>query len=222
MQPQAQRSEDQTRVGVTSAPSATSGIEERQNGPPNPKGWDKITEKDLKTSDWAKDSSNKFYSLTEKSDVSSGEHSFSETGSSEDSETGNKSSSNEPTVRQLRWQRKCTKVRPDPQEGLEFSTSTGSRTLKWDYSGIRLTDTPTTSGQELVNNNMEGSTGGPASGLCLAGADSGMLHLIYNSIKELQTETRIESRRARVSTKRLQGTVRKVAKSCMEIEAKLS
>ncbi|KAJ1088350.1 hypothetical protein NDU88_001507 [Pleurodeles waltl] len=34
-------------------------------------------------------------------------------------------------------------------------------------------------------------------------------------------ETRIESRRARVATKRLQGTVRKVAKSCTEIEAKL-
>ncbi|KAJ1096913.1 hypothetical protein NDU88_002043 [Pleurodeles waltl] len=76
-QPQAQRSEDQTRVGVASAPSATSGIEEWQNVPPNPKGWDKITEKDLKTSDWAKDSSNTFYSLTEESDLSSGEHSFS-------------------------------------------------------------------------------------------------------------------------------------------------
>ncbi|KAJ1201668.1 hypothetical protein NDU88_005474 [Pleurodeles waltl] len=50
-----------------------------------------------------------------------------------------------------------------PQEGPEFSTSTGGRTLKWDYSGIRLTVTPTTSGQELVNNNMEASTGGPAS-----------------------------------------------------------
>ncbi|KAJ1115872.1 hypothetical protein NDU88_004093 [Pleurodeles waltl] len=49
-----------------------------------------------------------------------------------------------------------------------------------------------------------------------------MLQSIYNSIKELQTETRIESRRARVTTKRLQGTVRKVAKSCTEIEAKLS
>ncbi|KAJ1186424.1 hypothetical protein NDU88_003205 [Pleurodeles waltl] len=40
-------------------------------------------------------------------------------------------------------------------------------------------------------------------------------------MKEFQTETRIESRRARVATKRLQGTVRKVAKSCTQIEAKL-
>ncbi|KAJ1213499.1 hypothetical protein NDU88_001136 [Pleurodeles waltl] len=35
---QAQRSENQTRVGATSAPSATSGIEERKNVPPNLKG----------------------------------------------------------------------------------------------------------------------------------------------------------------------------------------
>ncbi|KAJ1105049.1 hypothetical protein NDU88_002457 [Pleurodeles waltl] len=89
-------------------------------GPPNPKGWGKITEKDLKTFDWAKDSSDKSYSLTEESDVSSGEHTFSETGSSEASETGNKSSSNEPTVRQLRRHRKCTKVRPGFQEGLKI------------------------------------------------------------------------------------------------------
>ncbi|KAJ1092223.1 hypothetical protein NDU88_005335 [Pleurodeles waltl] len=171
--------------------------------------------------DWAKDSSNEFYCLTEESDLSSGEHSFSESGSSETSETGNKSSSNEPTVRQLRRQRKCTKIRSGPQEGLEIPTSTGGRTLKWDYSGIRLTDTPTTSGQELVNNNMAGNTGGPASNICSAGADSEMLQSIYNSIKELQTETRIESHRARVVTKRLQGTVRKAAKSCTEIEAKL-
>ncbi|KAJ1144187.1 hypothetical protein NDU88_010489 [Pleurodeles waltl] len=109
-QPQAQRSEDLTRVGGVSAQSATSGIEERPNGATEPKRVEKITEKDLKISDWAKDSSDKFYSLTEESDDSSGEHSFSETGSSETSETGNKSSSNEPTVRQLRRHRKCTKV----------------------------------------------------------------------------------------------------------------
>ncbi|KAJ1204266.1 hypothetical protein NDU88_008047 [Pleurodeles waltl] len=51
--------------------------------------------------------------------------------------------------------------------------------------------------------------------------DSEMLQSIYDSIKELQTETRAESRRATVATKRLQGTVRKVVKSCIEIEGKL-
>ncbi|KAJ1099370.1 hypothetical protein NDU88_004472 [Pleurodeles waltl] len=49
-----------------------------------------------------------------------------------------------------------------------------------------------------------------------------MLQSIYNSIKELQTVTRIENRSARVGTKHLQGTVRKLAKSCTEIEAKLN
>ncbi|KAJ1177249.1 hypothetical protein NDU88_002510 [Pleurodeles waltl] len=218
---QVQRFENQTRVGATSDSIATLGIEELQNMPLNPKGWDKVTEKDLKPLDWAKDSSDKCYSLTKESDLSRGEHSFSESGSSETSEIGNISSSNEPTVRQLRWQRKCTKIRPGPQEGPELSTSTGSKTLKWDYSGIGLTDTPALSGQQLVNNNMEGSTGGPTSSVCSAGTDSGMLQSIYNSIKELQTETRIGNRRAKVATKCMQGTVRKVAKSCIEIEAKL-
>ncbi|KAJ1164199.1 hypothetical protein NDU88_004644 [Pleurodeles waltl] len=201
VQPQGQRSENQTRVGATSIPSSTLGIEEMQKIPSSPKGWKKVIEKDLKSSDWAKDSSDKCYSLTEDSDLSSGEHSLSESGSSETSETGNKSSSNEPTVRQLRRQWKFTKIRPSPQEGFEIPTSTGGRTLKWDYSGIGLTDTPTTSSQELVNNNMEGNIGGTASNTCSAGADSGMLQSINNSIKDLQTEIRIESRRARVATK---------------------
>ncbi|KAJ1161266.1 hypothetical protein NDU88_001753 [Pleurodeles waltl] len=175
--------------------------------PLSPKKWNKATEKDLKSSDWVKDSSDKFYSLTEESALSSGEHSFSESSSGETSEAGNKSSSNEPTVRQLRRQRKCTKPRPCSQEDPENSTSTGGRTLKWDYSGISLTDSPTTNDQGSVNNNMEGNIGGPASNMCVAGTEAGMLQPIYNSIKELQTETRIESRRARVATKRLQGTV---------------
>ncbi|KAJ1175542.1 hypothetical protein NDU88_000829 [Pleurodeles waltl] len=52
--------------------------------------------------------------------------------------------------------------------------------------------------------------------------DSEMLQSVHNSIKELQTETRAESRRARLATKQLQGTVRKVVKSCIEMEGKLS
>ncbi|KAJ1156994.1 hypothetical protein NDU88_009710 [Pleurodeles waltl] len=189
--------------------------------PLSPKKWNKATEKDLKSSDWVKDSSDKFYSLTEESDLSSGEHSFSESSSGETSEAGNKSSSNEPTVRQLRRQRKCTKPRPCSQEDPENLTSTGGRTLKWDYSGIRLTDPPTTNDQGPVNNNMEGNISGPASNMGVVGTEAGMLQSICNSIKELKSETRIESRRARVATKRLQGTVHKVAKSCTEIEAKL-
>ncbi|KAJ1205885.1 hypothetical protein NDU88_001310 [Pleurodeles waltl] len=185
-------------------------------------GGDKETERSLKPPDWAKDSGDKFYSLTEESDLTSGEHSLSESGSSMSSEIGNISSSNEPTVRQLRRHRKCTKMRYGPNEGTELSTFSDSKTLKLDYYGIRLTDIPAANGQQMANNKMEGSIGGPTSSTCMVGDDSGMLQSTYNSIKELQTETRIENRCARVETKRLQGTVRKVAKSCTEIETKLS
>ncbi|KAJ1200164.1 hypothetical protein NDU88_003991 [Pleurodeles waltl] len=220
--PQAQQPGNSTRVEDASNISATLGAKTGQNTLLKPGGRDK--EKETKTLDWAKDSVDKFYSLTEESDLSSGEHGLSESGSSISSEMGNISSSNEPTVRQARRQHKCTKIRSGSQEVTEFSTSSGSKTLKWDYSGIRLTDATDinpTSGQQLADNNMEGSTGDVISGARLVGTDSGMLQSIYNSIKELQTETRIENRHARVATKRLQGTVRKVAKSCTEIEAKL-
>ncbi|KAJ1133137.1 hypothetical protein NDU88_011434 [Pleurodeles waltl] len=220
-QPQAQQPEHQIREGTVSASGSALDSEDLHKISGNPKGWNKATGKDPKSVDWGKDSSDKFYSLTEESDLSSGDHSFGESDSSETSEAGNKSSSNEPTVRQLRRQRKSAKSQPCSQEDFENSTSTGGRTLKWDYSGIGLTDTPTTNNQGSVNNNMEGGTGGPASNLCVTGTEAGMLQSIYSSIKELQTETRIESRHARVATKRLQGTVRKVAKSCTEIGAKL-
>ncbi|KAJ1084479.1 hypothetical protein NDU88_004626 [Pleurodeles waltl] len=102
-----------------------------------------------------------------------------------------------------------------------------SRTLRWDYSGIGLADTPTVGNQGPANDNNETDLGASAGGIGNSGnthamgTEAGILQSIYSSIKELQTETRIESRRARVATKRLQGSVRKVAKSCMEIEAKL-
>ncbi|KAJ1089033.1 hypothetical protein NDU88_002186 [Pleurodeles waltl] len=189
---------------------------------------DKDNEKEMKILDWAKDTGDKFYSLTEESDFSSAdEHSPSDSGSSISSERGNASSSNEHTVRQRRRQRKCTKTRSGSQEGTEFSASSGSNTLKWDYSSINLTDVTRTTdmstmgGQQLVNKDRGENNGGTKSDICAASTDSGMLQSIFNSIKEFQTETRIESRRARVAVKRLQGTVRKVTKSCIEMEAKL-
>ncbi|KAJ1175804.1 hypothetical protein NDU88_001089 [Pleurodeles waltl] len=191
-------------------------------------GGDEDNEKEMKILDWAKDTGDKFYSLTEESDFSSAdEHSPSDSGSSISSEGGHASSNNEPTVRQRRRQRKCTKTRSGSQEGTEFSASSGSKTLKWDYSSINLTDVTRTTdmstmgGQQLLNNDRGENNGGTKSDICAASTDSGMLQSIFNSIKEFQTETRIESSRARVATKRLQGTVRKVAKSCTEIEAKL-
>ncbi|KAJ1162830.1 hypothetical protein NDU88_003295 [Pleurodeles waltl] len=183
---------------------------------------DKETEKSLKPPDWAKDGGDKFYSLTEESDLTSSEHNLSESGSSRSSETENISSSNKPTVRQQQQHRKCTKVWSCPTGGTEISKFSGSKTFKCDYSGIRLTDIPTANGQQMANNNMEGNIVGLASSTCTASFESGMLQSIYNSIKELQTETRIENHSAKVATKRLQGTVLKVAKSCTEIEGKLN
>ncbi|KAJ1198641.1 hypothetical protein NDU88_002480 [Pleurodeles waltl] len=155
------------------------------------------------------------------SDLSSGDHSFGGSDDSETSEAENKSSSNVPTVRQLRRHRKSLKIRPCSQECLENLTSTGGRILKLDYSGIGLADAPSITNQGSVNDNKETDTGLPTYNSSTMGAETGMLQSIYSSIKELQTETRIESRRARIATKRLQGTVRKVAKSCTEIETKL-
>ncbi|KAJ1149636.1 hypothetical protein NDU88_002443 [Pleurodeles waltl] len=63
----------------------------------SPKKWGKIIGKDPQFVDWGKDSSDKFYSLTEESDLSSGDHSFGGSDDSETSEAENKSSSNEPT-----------------------------------------------------------------------------------------------------------------------------
>ncbi|KAJ1132185.1 hypothetical protein NDU88_010512 [Pleurodeles waltl] len=85
------------------------------------------------------------------------------------------------------------------------------RTLKWDYSGIGLADTPTIGNQGPVNDKIEIDTGAPAGNAGNAyamGTEAGILQSIYSSIKELQIETRIERRRARIATKRLQGTVR--------------
>ncbi|KAJ1081157.1 hypothetical protein NDU88_001340 [Pleurodeles waltl] len=177
--------------------------------------------------DWGKDNSDKFYSLTEESDLSSADRSLSESDESESYEAGNKSLNCEFTVRHIR-QRRSAKPHSDSQECHENAASMSGRTLRWDYSGISLADTPTAGNQGSVNDRNESDMGASAGDIGnlvnthVNGTDAGILQSIYNSIKELQSETRIESRRARIATKKLQGSVRKVAKSCIEIEAKLS
>ncbi|KAJ1195770.1 hypothetical protein NDU88_005038 [Pleurodeles waltl] len=213
--------EHQSGEGTASTSGPATEREDLHKSLGSPERWGKITGKDPQFVDWGKDNIDTFYSLTEESDLSSGDHSFGGSDVSETSEAENKSSSNEPTVRQLRQQQKSVKTRPCSQEGLENSTSTGGRTLKWDYSGIGLADSPSISNQGSVNGNKETDTGAPACNSSAMGTEAGMLQSIYSSIKELQTKTRIESRRARIATKRLQGTVRKVAKSYTEIETKL-
>ncbi|KAJ1208936.1 hypothetical protein NDU88_004315 [Pleurodeles waltl] len=199
----------------------------KNDGSTNPIESPKKQDKIYLLTDWGKDNSDKFYSLTEESDLSSADHSHSDSDESESYEAGNKSLNCEFTVRQIR-QRRSAKPHSDSQECHENATSMSGRTLRWDYSGISLADTSTAGNQGSVNDRNESDMGASAGDIGnsannhMNGTEAGILQSIYNSIKELQTETRIESRRARIATKKLQGSVRKVAKSCMEIEAKLS
>ncbi|KAJ1115644.1 hypothetical protein NDU88_003866 [Pleurodeles waltl] len=198
--------EHESGEGTASTSGPATEREDLHKSLGSPKRWGKITGKDPQFVDWGKDNSDKFYSLTEESDLSSGDHSFGGSDYSEKSEAEQTLSSNKPTVGQLCRQRKSVKTRPCSQEVLENSTSTGGRTLKWDYSGIGLADSPCISNQGSVNGKKERDTGAPACNSSAMGTEAGMLQSIYSSIKELQTETRIKIRRARITTKRLQGT----------------
>ncbi|KAJ1130430.1 hypothetical protein NDU88_008783 [Pleurodeles waltl] len=103
---QAQRSEilaERETVGDMDDTTTTLSTEGLQYVSPKLMAGDKEIEKSLKPPDWAKDGGDKFYSLTEESDLS-------KSGSSISSETGNISSSKEPTVRQQQRHRKRTKV----------------------------------------------------------------------------------------------------------------
>ncbi|KAJ1216317.1 hypothetical protein NDU88_003920 [Pleurodeles waltl] len=100
-----------------------------------------------------------------------------------------------------------------------------SKTLKWDYLGTKLTGTakvPIPDVQLNADRGADGRVGCPVLSIGTTSTDSEMLQSIYDSIEELQTETKVESRRAQIATKRLQGTVHKVVKSCIEIEEKLN
>ncbi|KAJ1164828.1 hypothetical protein NDU88_005262 [Pleurodeles waltl] len=162
---QIEQPEPQSREGTVSTTGPVAEREDLHGAHGSPKRWGKTTGKDPQLVDWGKDRSDKFYSLTEESDPSSVDYSLSESEDSETSAAGNKSSSNEPTVQQPCRQRKSVKTQPCSQEGSENSTSMGGRTLKWDYSGIGLTDTPTISNQGSVNGKMETDTGAPAGNL---------------------------------------------------------
>ncbi|KAJ1092792.1 hypothetical protein NDU88_005902 [Pleurodeles waltl] len=218
---QSEHSEPRSREGTVTLTGLIMEKVDQQEAHGSPKRWGKTTGKDSQLMDWGKDSSDTFYSLTEESDPSSSDYNLSESEDSEISATVNISSSNEPTLRQPRRQRKSVKIRPCYQEGSENSMSMGGKTLKWDYSGIGLADTPTLSHQGSTNGKMEKETGARPNTSSMMGTEAGLLQSIYSSIKELQTETRIESRRARIATKRLQGLVRKVVKSCTEIKVRL-
>ncbi|KAJ1178806.1 hypothetical protein NDU88_004048 [Pleurodeles waltl] len=93
--------------------------------------------------------------------------------------------------------------------------------FKWDYLGTRLTGLEKDSKLDPPPN-IDGGEDCPASSNRATGTDAKMPQMIYDMIRELQTETMAESRRARIATKHLQCAVCKVVKSCTEIEEKLS
>ncbi|KAJ1210878.1 hypothetical protein NDU88_006240 [Pleurodeles waltl] len=114
--PPAQQYATAIQGGDLSNIKQTWGSAEEQSISQSLGGGDKDNEKEMKILDWAKDTGDKFYSLTEESDFSSAdEHSPSDSGSSISSEEGNASSNNELTVQQRWRQRKCTKTRSGSQ-----------------------------------------------------------------------------------------------------------
>ncbi|KAJ1190478.1 hypothetical protein NDU88_007216 [Pleurodeles waltl] len=111
----AQRSEIPAKRGAagdvddTTTTTTTLGTEGWQHLSSKLMAGDKEIEKILKPPDWAKDGVYKLHSLTEESDITSSEHDLNETGSSKSSETGDISSSKEPTVRQQQRHRNTQK-----------------------------------------------------------------------------------------------------------------
>ncbi|KAJ1088592.1 hypothetical protein NDU88_001749 [Pleurodeles waltl] len=168
--------------------------------------------------EWPKDGGDKCYSLTEDSDSTNSDQGSSESRDSISSKSASFISLTESTVRQ---QQRKSKGRVPSGDGVEPSAQT-RKAVKWDYSGTNLMSTAEVYSLEVQDN---AEKRGDVAWFFNIGArhtDSEMLQSIYDSIKELQTETRAESRWARMAAEHLQGTVRKVVKSCAEVEGKLS
>ncbi|KAJ1170776.1 hypothetical protein NDU88_002648 [Pleurodeles waltl] len=98
--------------------------------------------------------------------------------------------------------------------------------LKWDYSGIRLSHSekaPQVPSDMALTFNLTANENCPGEQVNnMASSHTKILKLIYGTVRELQTETWAENRKARVAKKQLQVTVWKIAKSCSEIEEKLN
>ncbi|KAJ1159331.1 hypothetical protein NDU88_011998 [Pleurodeles waltl] len=182
-------------------------------------------EYDGRNSEWLKEGGDKFYSLTESETASSGYDLNHEEGSGS-SEAENLAERMSPVV--------GTTVRPQHRHHKRIKSRTGSggvmdspaATLKWDYSGIRLSHSekvPQAPSDTILTSNLSVNKNCPGELVNnLTNADTKMLQLIYGTVRELQNETRAENRKAREATKQLHVTVWKIAKSCSEIEEKLN
>ncbi|KAJ1172009.1 hypothetical protein NDU88_003866 [Pleurodeles waltl] len=170
--------------------------------------------------DWSRDDGDKFYLLTEDSEAISSGCNQSVVERSASSESESVSSVAGPTVRPPRQHRRCIKSRSGSTSGAELSGQS-TRALKCDYSGTRLMGLERDSKFDSLPE-ADGGEDGQVSSTDATSIDAKMLQMIYGTIRMLQIETRAESQRARIATKQLQGTVRKVARTCTEIEEKLN
>ncbi|KAJ1152159.1 hypothetical protein NDU88_004936 [Pleurodeles waltl] len=171
-----------------------------------------------KVPDWSRDGGHKFYLLTEESEASSSGCNQSVVVGSTLSEFKSALSVAKSTVRPQRRQRRCIKTQSGSMGGVD---PLGQSTKALDYLGTRLTGLEKNSKFDSPPN-IDGGEDRQAPSNSATSTDAKMLQMIYDTIRELKTETRAESRRARIPTKHLQGSVCKVVKSCTEIEEKLS
>ncbi|KAJ1090669.1 hypothetical protein NDU88_003798 [Pleurodeles waltl] len=182
-------------------------------------------ENDGRNTDWSKKGGNKCYSLMEDSEAASSGYDLNEEDGSGSSEAESLSPTVGPVVRPQRRHRKCITSRTG-SAGIADSPEGCAVTLKWDYSGIRLSqserDSKAPRDTVLTPNLTAGGNCPDERTDNMAGKDTNMLQLIYGMVRELQMETRAESRRAQVAAKQLQVTVRKIAKPCSEMEEKLN
>ncbi|KAJ1097460.1 hypothetical protein NDU88_002578 [Pleurodeles waltl] len=157
-----------------------------------------------KNIDWSMDGEDKFCPLPKDSEAISSGCNKSEDEESLSSATEKSLSSGiGPTVKQQQCQHGHKKVRSGSTTGTGTSGQ-GAATLKWDYSGIRLSSQendpetfpfPNDVGGENSMDDPAGHTGS---------IDKPMLQQIYGTIKELQTETRTEILRIWMAIKQLQ------------------
>ncbi|KAJ1112514.1 hypothetical protein NDU88_000778 [Pleurodeles waltl] len=182
-------------------------------------------EYDRRNGEWLKEGGDKFYSLAESEAASSGYDVNDEDGSGS-SEAESLAESMSPVVGPTMQSQRRHHKRIMSRTGSGGVMDSPAMTLKWDYSGIRLShfekapQAPSDTALTLNLTANDNCLGEQVNNI--ASSDTKILQLIYGTVRELQTDTRAENRKARVATKQLQITVRKIAKSCSELEEKLN
>ncbi|KAJ1107652.1 hypothetical protein NDU88_005042 [Pleurodeles waltl] len=182
-------------------------------------------EYDGRNGEWLREGGDKFYLLTE-SETASSRYDLNDEEGSGSSEAESLAERMSPVVGPT--------VQPQCRHHKRIKSRTGSggimnspaATLKWDYSGIRLSHSekvPQAPSDTVLTSNLIENENCPGELVDnLASSDTKMLQLICGTVRVLQNETRAENQKARVATKQLQVTVRMIAKSCSEIVEKLN